>query len=513
MHLTELCDKLSPGSYCALSYCWGGEQEFKTTTSNIQSYKQAIPVEALPQTIQDAIRVAKAMGFQFLWVDSLCIIQDDRTDMTHELVKMVDIYAGAALTIAAASASSCHDGFLGRSEWDRPYWSLNFSLSSRCFNGQLVDIILRKTDETIEETCPLHQRAWAFQECVVSPRLLIYGATQMMWCCWAETMSEGSAAFHWLRNDIGWARRSLQPSSQFVGKAMQPGNSLMQTWNHLVEQYTTRVLTKLTDTLPAISAIAQRFGQARHGVLTSIKGNEQYLAGLWRDDLPLCLLWQNVSSGTRRDTIPQPLPSWSWTSSPDCRIQWDYFRAIDYIPSAKLLGAFVELDSPQAPYGSVCGGQVTLTGRLKWLRIQKSPYKRASIEIEAHPSMADHMDLYPSFDDGRDNQFWPGCCAWFLEVGRQKDDARDTNTEFNVAGLILEQCKSAEIFGRKAATVVRVDTGEHLPVFRRLGTFRFQIPKTPTIGDQRMPVDQRLFWTRRLCTFIDTWEERSVILI
>lgn len=514
MRLTELRDNMSPGSYCALSYCWGGEQEFKTTTSNIQSYKRMMSVEALPQTIQDAIRVARAMGFQFLWVDSLCIIQDNRTDMANELAKMADIYAGAGLTIAAATASSCHEGFLGRPESERPYWSLAFSLPFRCFNGQLDDIILRKLDDTIEDTCPLHQRAWAFQECVVSPRLLIYGATQMMWCCWAEIMSEscnGSADFHWLRHDILWPRRCLQPSS--AGRTLQPDNSLMQTWNRLVEQYTTRRLTKLTDTLPAFSAIAHRFGEARHGVLASIKGNEPYLAGLWRDDFPLCLLWQNRSSGTRRGTIPQPLPSWSWTSSPDCRIYWKYFQRIDYIPSAKLLNAFVELGSPQALYGSVRDGQVTLTGRLKWLRIQTNPLssRQASIEIEAHPSMVDHMDLDFSFDNRREvDSRWPGCYAWFLEVGRQKDRALNTNPKFTVAGLILEQRNSVEHFGRKAANVGCVDVGKDLPVFRRLGTFRFEIPK---IGDRHMLVDESISWTHRLCTFIDTWEERSVILI
>jgi len=514
VRLTELRDNMSPGSYCALSYCWGGEQEFKTTTSNIQSYKRKMSVEALPQTIQDAITIARAMDFQFLWVDSLCIIQDDRTDMAHELAKMVDIYAGAGLTIVAATASSCHEGFLGRPEWKKPYWSLAFSLPFRCFDGQLDDITLRKLDDTIEETCPLHQRGWAFQECVVSPRLLIYGATQMMWCCWAEIMSEscnGSEDFHWLRHEIVWPRRYLRPRS--AGRTLLPDNSLMQTWNRLVEQYTTRQLTKLTDTLPAFSAIAQRFGQARHGVLTNIKANERYLAGLWRDDFPLCLLWKNISSGTRRGTIPQPLPSWSWISSPDCRISWLSFRLIDYIPSAKLMNAFVELDSPQAPYSSVCDGQVTLMGHLKLFRIRTNSLfsRRASIEIQAHPSMVDHVDLNFSFDDHREvPHSWPGCCAWFLEVGRQKDVAPSTDPTFTVAGLILEQCNSAEHFNRKAASVVCVDAGKDVLVFRRVGTFKFESPK---VGDQHMPVDERISWTHRLRKFTDTWEERSVILI
>lgn len=97
--------------YVALSYCWGGLQDITLTSATLQLYTQGLPTE-LPKTIQDAIFVTRGLGFRYLWVDALCIIQDDKSDKASEIDGMGMIYKSATVTVAAASASSVEKGFL-----------------------------------------------------------------------------------------------------------------------------------------------------------------------------------------------------------------------------------------------------------------------------------------------------------------------------------------------------------------------------------------------------------------
>ena len=101
------------GQYVALSYCWGGPQKFSLIHGNLDELQQQpTPVSALPRTLQDAIAVTYHLGFEYLWIDALCIIQDSPSDKRHEISQMQHIYANAAVTIVAATASSVEQGFL-----------------------------------------------------------------------------------------------------------------------------------------------------------------------------------------------------------------------------------------------------------------------------------------------------------------------------------------------------------------------------------------------------------------
>lgn len=98
--------------YAALSYVWGGPQAFRTLQSNIASHNSQIPLSTLPQTIQDAVFCAHKLGLKYLWVDSLCIIQDSTEDREREIAHMAQIYKNAFVTISAAAAKGCQEGFL-----------------------------------------------------------------------------------------------------------------------------------------------------------------------------------------------------------------------------------------------------------------------------------------------------------------------------------------------------------------------------------------------------------------
>ena len=83
------------GSYIALSYCWGGNQPFKTTADRLHEYSENLPYEDLPKTILDAFQVTRSLGLQFIWIDSLCIIQDEKDDVAREMANMLQVYQNA----------------------------------------------------------------------------------------------------------------------------------------------------------------------------------------------------------------------------------------------------------------------------------------------------------------------------------------------------------------------------------------------------------------------------------
>src|SRR5436190_9880944 len=100
------------GQYIALSHCWGSSPLLSTTTANLMKHLVCIPMDELPRNFQDAVTVTRKLGFRYLWIDSLCIIQDSESDWLQESAHMGAVYANASCTIAASSAVSSRTGFL-----------------------------------------------------------------------------------------------------------------------------------------------------------------------------------------------------------------------------------------------------------------------------------------------------------------------------------------------------------------------------------------------------------------
>lgn len=101
------------GKYICLSYCWGKSREFTTTRATLEERKRQIMIANMPKTYQDAICMARELGVSYLWIDSLCICQDDVDDWERESAKMSSIYANAYLTIGASRARDSAGGFFG----------------------------------------------------------------------------------------------------------------------------------------------------------------------------------------------------------------------------------------------------------------------------------------------------------------------------------------------------------------------------------------------------------------
>lgn len=111
-------------AYIALSYCWGDAKPLKTTKATLDERQQGIPWTSLPQTFRDVLLLARASGFSKVWIDALCMVQDDKTAMVEELAKMRDIFQCACLIVIAADASTPNDGILGHESARRRWlWS------------------------------------------------------------------------------------------------------------------------------------------------------------------------------------------------------------------------------------------------------------------------------------------------------------------------------------------------------------------------------------------------------
>jgi len=169
------------GQYVTLSHCWGGLSSL--ATPNYEEYLSAIPFATLPKTFQDAIYVVRAMGYRYLWIDSLCIKQGDKDDWERECARMDLIFENSAFTIAAASAPSSLAGFLhSRPKPSLPAYTLPAARSKK--QGDLV-ISLSELAPTSsgappqERDSPLSSRGWVLQERMLSPRVIYFGSQQM----------------------------------------------------------------------------------------------------------------------------------------------------------------------------------------------------------------------------------------------------------------------------------------------------------------------------------------------
>ncbi|KAI1389488.1 heterokaryon incompatibility protein-domain-containing protein [Hypoxylon trugodes] len=158
-----------PAKYACLSYCWGESKDvIKTTPSNLESHKNIIPLSSMPKTIQDAVRVCRGLGLH-LWVDSLCIIQDDGDLWLKDASDMDRIYLNSHLTIAALEPSSCEMGFLGKQKFGLPEWQ-------HTLRGAIVR---PEPDEDLVHS--LDKRGWCLQETMLSQRKLYFNGNEMSW--------------------------------------------------------------------------------------------------------------------------------------------------------------------------------------------------------------------------------------------------------------------------------------------------------------------------------------------
>lgn len=187
-----------PVLYVCLSYCWGADTTgvLTTTKDNLQSHYQAVPLVSMPQTIRDAVMLCRALKLENLWVDSLCITQDDTDDWLQQSSEMKDIYANAHLTVAAEEPASCKLGFLGEQQFGKPGWQFELTTHVSEEAGEPDNQILLRpikeggTPDDEYERCSLDKRGWCLQESILPSRRLCFNGKEMTWQCGRRRICE-----------------------------------------------------------------------------------------------------------------------------------------------------------------------------------------------------------------------------------------------------------------------------------------------------------------------------------
>lgn len=332
------------GEYTALSYCWGTQVQTKLTRKKYKSMIAGFSSGILAQSIKDAIEVTRKLGIRYLWVDALCIIQDSSEDKAKEIDGMGQIFSDATLTIAAANSSSAHAGFLS-SKNTLIGCSLPFILPNG-EDGKVIAVPCFSYKHP-EGYSPLSSRGWAFQEYVLSARVLYFGAGDVSWKCRATLLEPlfstpflPPAGDEEIYSDL--SRALWEEKSRREWKSSEKHH----IWIEIVENYSDRILSLTEDRLPALAGIAERLNHI---------WRDEYLAGIWKSCLPKQLCWYRQ----RPDQLPlHPYqgPSWSWISI-EGRV---FFERDDTSIEVEILDCDVQLESSEARYGRVKSGALTL---------------------------------------------------------------------------------------------------------------------------------------------------------
>jgi hypothetical protein len=357
------------GLYISLSHCWGNKLMITTTKATLSERKKGILWSSLSLTFQEAISITRALGIDYIWIDSLCIVQDDAYDWAMEASRMGSVYENSYLTIGASGAASGeeglfpyqrpqvhkHDVMVGYSPYEVYVWE--------ALRGSLHRRGIWNNEDTTQ--LPLAKRAWAFQERMLSKRFVHFTTAEIVWDC-SEYKTcgcgnpEGSAISE-SRTELAklsrFRSKELHCSSQHnvdVGKLQFPTN---RAWARIIRRYAPKDITFERDRLPALSSLAAKF-QSR---------GDTYLAGLWESGLPENLLWYTHGVPTnkaRRPTLGKDpscnAPSWSWASIEAGQAIFPFEHDQEVFLESQVTEARVYPTSPH-PRGTVSGGHITLT--------------------------------------------------------------------------------------------------------------------------------------------------------
>ncbi|KAH9203772.1 heterokaryon incompatibility protein-domain-containing protein [Leptodontidium sp. 2 PMI_412] len=302
--------------YACLSHCWGRTQIIRTLTSNLESHKKSIPWSSLSKTFQDAIKITRELGLRYLWIDSLCIIQDSVSDWENQAAVMGDIYSGSYITIAATWSADGSGGCFSNRNAFEAYSEVIISHFDANQSSGGIFIRERPLHDARPggNDRPLNTRAWVMQEYYLPSRIVKFDDTEIIFECITERRCECG---EYDLEDVGADLKSpIKPwgieialKSKKTFQRWPDENEVIQslTWLLAVQSFLARDVTYESDRLPAISALAKNF-------LGHNMGN--YLAGLWENHLRQHLLWykQRGNSWSGRHEV-YCAPSWSWAAT------------------------------------------------------------------------------------------------------------------------------------------------------------------------------------------------------
>ncbi|WDK23165.1 heterokaryon incompatibility protein [Colletotrichum graminicola] len=296
-------DQVKPEPYVALSYVWGADPgAYTTRTENVMLHRTHGGLEEvlqkLPRAIQDAIDLARRLGFRYIWVDRLCIVQNSARSWKLNAYNMDLIYGNAALTICAA------DGDAGRGLCAMRPATRN-TQQVKGLVGPRLELMVTRPPEMYIRASEWNERAWTFQERLLSRRCLIFTNGRVYFQCRSTGMSEDIFGD---QRGAGWSLDLVDAPLQMF---RQLDNRSIWVYMKCVELYTERKLTHDKDIQAAFSGMAN---------LMEERMRAPFIHGLPSSHFDLALLWEPIKSGRRRVAEETPgnasipdFPSWSWT--------------------------------------------------------------------------------------------------------------------------------------------------------------------------------------------------------
>ncbi|KAL7764208.1 hypothetical protein ACKLNR_005353 [Fusarium oxysporum f. sp. zingiberi] len=359
------------GCYAALSHCWGEDPKFFMLTSdNLFDLCSEIQLQSLPASFRDAIITCRRIGIPYIWIDSLCILQSglgSHEDWLSHSEDMHLVYHHCDLNISIDVSENPHGGAFrsrnptylqdcyvwtpfyappkssSKSEHDigdgtekSDLWSICAIFTADDFSWARVDL-------------PLSDRAWVFQERLLSPRTLHFGSDRISWECdrshnLTEYLPEGVSDERWNGFDC---------LAQNAFSVREKGD-LFTYYYDLVFPYTNRQLSHPDeDKLVAFAAVAR--------LCISWFGSD-YCAGIFRSTMPQGLLWEMSALGQLGRSKIYRAPSWSWASL-DCRVRFDILDGEGTV-LVDVVDVAVELVDPNNQFGQVKSASLILTGPL-----------------------------------------------------------------------------------------------------------------------------------------------------
>ena len=365
--------------YVTLSHCWGPQENrpLTTTKGNLREHLAGISSDNLPKTFQDAVIVTREVGIRYLWIDALCILQDDVDDWHRESDSMGLIYENAKFTISASGAADGTEGCF----MDQPSMktvNIPYMVGSSIQSTASLAIPYLSQTEASGKTSfladldspnlkPLSNRAWVTQEWELSRRIIHFRRGMMIWNCRTTACGEDNRFVRSLLVDktsehhAMQAQRKMFPTEELYNKLLRLARS--RTWRALVEDYSSRNLTFNKDRLVALQGISNKIQSRWPGLV--------YAQGLWLDSMSEQLFWHgrpgHVSYLSRPSELAEMFPTWSWASTLG-RVKFLNVKYLDGHESEPVLNCHLTIKNTK---------ELVVIGRIKTLSISR-PFHRNS---------------------------------------------------------------------------------------------------------------------------------------
>lgn len=375
--------------FIALSHRWGNRVILKTEKANLSDHKSGIPWSKLSTTFQEAIKITRWLGIRYIWIDSLCIVQDDPVDWERESENMAFIYEQAHVVLAARTRPD-RDSCLPETfkVYQKPLKQGNQLIPVNVRLGILHEFLHKNSSSPNSDE--LLDRGWCFQERLLATRVLHLTQREVVFEC--RQCIECQCKY-----DSNHTRFEENPIFR------DPENYVWRNhdaWFEVVSEYSRKHLTYSKDMLPALSGVAQRFGNMHR--------ENQYIAGLWGNDLKYNLIWERAdvelaSQSTSRGIARRPqeylAPTFSWASTIGPKKTPLRAAACTTTPCNVLKVSCTA--SGATTYGQVSGGFIQVSGRIVSFKCSPVDDNDRNIGIgclHLYPELEKSF-LYDSIDD------------------------------------------------------------------------------------------------------------------